>query len=150
MSSSPRPDRWTHRRTWGPLPGDDRRGKIDWICVNLYLLSIAIIDEYKTFVRSYTFLTKIFVGTKIFSPFTPASRGSIDRRWSPLGGGGPATSRVILARYGADRGDTGTGYFYLSTVAQTSTNVLSEGVSLLDLTILPVSMLLGTARSARG
>ena len=45
---------------------------------------------------------KIFVGTKIFSPFTPASRGSIDRRWSPLGGGGPATSRVILARYGAD------------------------------------------------
>ena len=94
------------------MPGDDRRGKIDWICVNLYLLSIAIIDEYKTFVRSYTFLTKIFVGTKIFSPFTPASRGSIDRRWSPLGGGGPATSRVILARYGADRGDTGTGYFY--------------------------------------
>ena len=58
MSSGPRSDRWTHRRSWDPLPGDDRRGKIDWIYVNLYLLSIAMIDEYKTFVRSYTFVIK--------------------------------------------------------------------------------------------
>ena len=90
---------------------------------------------------------KIFVGTKIFSPFTPASRGSIDRRWSPLGGGGPATSRVILARYGADRGDTGTGYFY--TVLRLKLAQIYQK-AYLCWTILPVSMLLGTVRSARG
>ena len=96
---------------------------------------------------------KIFVGTKIFSPFTPASRGSIDRRWSPLGGGGPATSRVILARYGADiEGTLGQGTFtqYRGSNWHKYIKQKAYHCSTWLFCQFQHSMLLGTVRSARG
>ena len=78
-------------------------------------------------------------------------------RVEALTGGGPrwaVAARQPVEWYWPDmgliEGTPGQGTFTQYSVAQTGTNVLSEGVSLLDLTILPVSMLLGTVQSARG